>query len=288
MAAWGRRGDDYGYGAPARTGTRVGIQLLVAAVVAVFSIITYFSQTQFNEITNEKQHIAISPRQEIALGLQSAPQMVRQFGGRARDPEAQALVNAIGNEIVQKSDAKRSPYKFTFQVLDDNRTVNAFALPGGPIFITEALLRQLKTKGQIAGVLGHEIGHVVARHSAEHIAKAQLTQGLTGAAVLATYNPDDPSSRNSAMMASLIGQAINMRFGRQDELESDKLGVKFMAQSGYDPRSMIDVMAVLKKASGSRQIEFFSTHPNPDNRVSRIEEAIREQFPDGVPEGLIW
>jgi predicted Zn-dependent protease len=286
MAAWGRRSEYYGEGTQARSGARLGIQLLIAAVVAVFSLVTYFSQTQFNDITKEKQHIAISPGQEIALGMQSAPQMAREFGGRSRDQAAQALVNEIGNEIVQNSDAKRSPYKFSFQVLNDRQTVNAFALPGGPIFITEALLKQLKTRGQIAGVLGHEIGHVVARHSAEHIAKAQLTQGLTGAAVLATYDPDDPSSRNSAMVASLIGQAINMRFGRQDELESDKLGVKFMAQSGYDPNSMIDVMAVLKAASGSRQIEFFSTHPNPDNRAERIKEAIQEQYPDGLPEGL--
>lgn len=283
--AWGRRGD-YGDGASVRTGSRVVIQLIIAAVVALFSIITYFSQTQFNDITKEKQHIAISPKQEIALGVQSAPQMSREFGGPANDPEAQALVNSIGNEIVQNSDAKNSPYRFRFQVLDDNKTVNAFALPGGPVFITEALLKRLKTKGQIAGVLGHEIGHVVARHSAEHIAKQQLTQGLTGAAVLATYDPDDPNSRNSAMMASLIGQVVNMRFGRQDELESDKLGVKFMTQAGYDPHAMIDVMAVLKAASGSRQIEFFSTHPNPDNRTEKIKEAIAQEFPNGVPENL--
>lgn len=283
--AWGRRGD-YGDGASVRTGSRVVIQLIIAAVVALFSIITYFSQTQFNDITKEKQHIAISPKEEIALGVQSAPQMSREFGGPANDPEAQALVNSIGNEIVQNSDAKNSPYRFRFQVLDDNKTVNAFALPGGPVFITEALLKRLKTKGQIAGVLGHEIGHVVARHSAEHIAKQQLTQGLTGAAVLATYDPDDPNSRNSAMMASLIGQVVNMRFGRQDELESDKLGVKFMTQAGYDPHAMIDVMAVLKAASGSRQIEFFSTHPNPDNRTEKIKEAIAQEFPNGVPENL--
>lgn len=284
--AWGRRGGYDGDGASVRTGSRVVIQLIIAAVVALFSIITYFSQTQFNDITNEKQHIAISPKQEIALGMQSAPQMSRAFGGPANDPAAQALVNEIGNELVQNSDAKRSPYRFRFQVLDDNRTVNAFALPGGPVFITEALLKRLKTKGQIAGVLGHEIGHVVARHSAEHIAKQQLTQGLTGAAVLATYDPDDPNSRNSAMMASLIGQVVTMKFGRQDELESDRLGVKFMTQAGYDPHAMLDVMDVLKAASGSRQIEFFSTHPNPENRSARIKEAIEKEFPNGVPSGL--
>lgn len=269
-----------------RSGFRIGVQLLIALVVAAFALFSYFSHTQYNEVTQEKQHVAISPKQEIALGLQSAPQMAANYGGKANDPQAQALVNEIGNEIVSKSDAHQTAYKFTFQVLGDNKTVNAFALPGGPVFITEALFKQLKTKGQIAGVLGHEVGHVVARHSAQHIAKLQLTQGLTGAAVLATYDPDNPNSQNSAMLATLIGQAVNMKFGRQDELESDKLGVNFISQAGYDPRAMIGVMNVLEAVSKTRTPEFFSTHPNPEHRIERINEAIKQRFPDGVPNGL--
>jgi predicted Zn-dependent protease len=213
--------------------------------------------------------------------------MAAQFGGVANDPEAQALVNEVGRELVTKTDASRTPYEFKFTVLDDDKTVNAFALPGGPVFITEALFRKLKTKGQLAGVLGHEVGHVVARHSAEHIAKAQLTQGLTGAAVLATYDPDDPNSRNSAMIANVVGQLVNMKFGRGDELESDRLGVKFSSEAGYDPRGMIEVMRILKEASKTRTPEFFSTHPNPENRVEKINQAIAERFPNGVPDGLI-
>jgi predicted Zn-dependent protease len=160
-------------------------------------------------------------------------------------------------------------------------------LPGGQVFITEGLLRRLKTDGQLAGVLGHEIAHVVARHGAEHIAKQQLTQGLTGAAVLATYDPSNPSSRNSAAVAAMIGQLVNMRFGRQDELESDNLGVRFTSEAGYDPRSLIALMKILDESSqGNRPPEFFSTHPNPENRVQRIEAEIRERYPDGVPAGL--
>jgi predicted Zn-dependent protease len=89
-------------------------------------------------------------------------------------------------------------------------------------------------------------------------------------------------------MAAMIGQLVNMKYGRDDELQSDRLGVRFMAQAGYDPRAMIDVMQVLAEASGgaARQSEFFSTHPNPENRIAKIQEAIKEQFPDGVPEGL--
>ena len=100
--------------------------------------------------------------------------------------------------------------------------MNAFALPGGPIFITEALVGRLETEGQLAGVLAHEVGHVIGRHSAERIAKEQLTQGLTGALILSTYDPDDPNSGRTAQMAMLIGSLINLRYGREDELESDR------------------------------------------------------------------
>jgi predicted Zn-dependent protease len=155
------------------------------------------------------------------------------------------------------------------------------------VFITEGLLRKLETDGQLAGVLGHEIGHVVGRHGAEHIAKQQLTQGLTGAAVLATYDPSDPASRGSAAVAAMIGSLVSMRFGRQDELEADRLGVRFGSEAAYDPRSMISLMKILEESSqGNRPPEFFSTHPNPENRIQRIQEAIQERFPNGVPTGL--
>jgi predicted Zn-dependent protease len=84
----------------------------------------------------------------------------------------------------------------------------------------------------------------------------------------------------------MIGQLVNMKFGRKDELESDQLGVKFVSQAGYDPRGMIEVMKVLKEASKTRTPEFFSTHPNPENRVEKINEAIKQVFPNGVPDGL--
>ena len=263
-------------------------RLLIALVVAAISILGYYGSSVFNPITEEKQHVAgITPEQEVALGLQAAPEMEQQFGGLDPDPQLQARVDSVGERLVSRSIAGQSPYRFEFHVLNDPETINAFALPGGQVFITEGLLRRLTTNGQLAGVLGHEIGHVVARHGAEHIAKEQLTQGLTGAAVLATYDPSDPSSRNSAAVAAMIGQLVTMRFGRQDELESDQLGVRLGSESGYDPRSMIKLMQILEESSqGNRPPEFFSTHPNPENRIQRIQEAIQERFPNGVPPGL--
>jgi predicted Zn-dependent protease len=262
---------------------------LVALLMAAFALFRYFGSTQVNEVTGEKQRVAgITPRQEIALGLQAAPQMAQQFGGLSRDARAQDLVRRVGARIVERSSAAKSPWRFEFHVLADDRTVNAFALPGGQIFITQALLRRLETEGQLAGVLGHEAGHVAARHGAEHIAKQQLTQGLTGAAVLATYDPNDPNSMRNAAVITAIGQLVNMKYGRDDELESDTLGVRFLAEAGYDPRAMIRVMEILKAAAGGggRAPEFFSTHPNPENRIGRIKQAIEQVFPNGVPAGL--
>lgn len=272
-----RRGSGFGKG-----------RLLIALAVAAFSLISYYSAREYNPVTDEVQHVDMSPQQEVAIGLQAAPQMAEQHGGLHPDQEAQATIDRICDQIVKSSAAKDTPYDFECHVLADEQTINAFALPGGQVFMTAGLLKRLQTEGQVAGVLGHEIGHVVARHGAEHMAKARLTQGLTGAAVLASYDPNNPSSRNSAAVAALIGQMVNMRFGREDELESDRLGVRFMAESGYDPRSMVQVMQILAESAGpNRQPEFFSTHPNPGNRIERIEQAIAEAFPQGVPSDLV-
>jgi len=271
-----------------RRGSPFGPKLLVALVIAASSLFAYFSNTDFNEVTQEKQHLSMTPDQEITLGLQAAPEMAAQYGGESTDPRENQMVDQIGNQIVNKTAAASTPYKFDFHVLADDKTVNAFALPGGQVYITRALLNKLSTEGQLAGVLGHEIGHVVARHSAEHLAKQQLTSGLTGAAAIAMYDPENPQSRNSAMIAAMIGSLVNMRFGRQDELESDRLAVRFTAESGYDPRAMIEVMKILGASSGKgRAPEFFSTHPNPENRIGRIQEAISERFPTGVPDNLV-
>ena len=285
-------------------------RLLIGLVVAVISILGYFGSSVFNPVTQEKQHVAgITPEQEVALGLQAAPEMEQQFGGLDPDNALQQRVSQVGERVASRRAASSTPYRYEYHVLDDPETINAFALPGGQIFITEGLLKRLKTAGQLAGVLGHETGHVVARHGAEHIAKQQLTAGLTGAAVLATYDPNDPNSRGSGEGAAMIGQVVTMKvghqeeleddqlidrdiplataIGRQDELEADQLGVRLMSEAGYDPRSMIELMKILEESSqGNRPPEFFSTHPNPENRITRIQEAIKQQYPNGVPEGL--
>jgi predicted Zn-dependent protease len=254
---------------------------IIALVIAIVSLVSYFGTTTENPVTGEKQRVALKPEQEIALGLKTAPEMAAQMGGLSRSPQAKALVERVGAALVRDSLAAKSPYKFSFHVLADPKTINAFALPGGPIFITEGLLRQLKSEAELAGVLGHEIGHVIARHSSEHLAKAQLTQGLLSAAVIGT------GDFTTAQIGQMVGSMINMRYGRDDEIESDALGIRIMAEGGYDPRAMIGVMETLAKASsGSRQPEFFSTHPHPENRQARIRQEIDKRFPSGVPQAL--
>jgi predicted Zn-dependent protease len=251
-------------------------RLIMAAAIAIFSLVSYFGTTQNNPTTGEVQHIGITTEQEIALGLQAAPEMESQFGGEDANTNDQAIVDEVGQKVVQGSAAGGSPYQFDFHLLADPQTINAFALPGGQVFITRALYDKLQTEGELAGVLGHEVGHVVGRHSAEQIAKAQLTEGLTGAAVIAAYDPNNPSSANSAQIAVLIGQLVSLKFTRDDENEADKFGVCFMNESGYDPNEMVSVMQILEAASsGNEPPEFFSTHPSPANRIQQIQTDIQ-------------
>lgn len=260
---------------------RINPRILIALVMAVVAVIGYYGKRQTNPITGEVQHISLTPQQEIALGLQSAPEMAQQFGGLYPDQRIQNQVKAVGQRLVRDTEASKSPYQFDFHVLADDQTINAFALPGGQIFITTALLGQLESEDQLAGVLGHEIGHVVARHSAEHMAQGELMQGLVQATTVATYDPS--TGGQSAAIAQYVGQIINMKYGRDDELESDKFGVKYMMQCGYDPESMIGVMEILKKASGGRaQSEFMSTHPSPENRMEYIRQLIAEYRAQGI------
>ena len=256
-------------------------RLVVAAIIALFAIVTYFGSTSENPLTGEKQRVAMTPEQEIALGYKSAPEMAAQMGGVSRNAQAVALVQRVGDGLARQSVAAKSPYRFSFHVLADPKTVNAFALPGGPVFITEGLLRLLKTEAELGGVLGHEIGHVIARHSSERLAKQQLTQNLLGALVVGS------GDYTTAQIGQMVGSMINMKYGREDELEADALGIRIMVEAGYDPRGLIRVMEVLAKASGgSRQPEFVSTHPAPENRAERIRQAIAKQYPNGVPENL--
>tara|TARA_R110000744_G_scaffold3144_1_gene12186 strand:- start:700 stop:1470 length:771 start_codon:yes stop_codon:yes gene_type:complete len=242
------------------------IRIFIGLAIVAFAFIQKCSNTEENPYTGRSQHITMTSDQEIAIGLQSAPEMAQQHGGLYPDQRLQSFVESVGNKLVQNSIARETPYKYDFHLLADDQTINAFALPGGQCFITYALFSQL-TEAQLAGVLGHEIGHVIGRHSAERIADSQTWQTAT---MGATVGAGDMGS-----IVGSIGQNTLLKNGRGDELESDELGVLFMIQSGYDPNEMITVMEILKAAGGpNRTPEFQSTHPDPENRIEKIKEAI--------------
>jgi predicted Zn-dependent protease len=272
----------YGY-RPYGSGARGGLngRLLIALAIVAFSLFSYYGKSEVNPYTGRKQSVAMTKGQEIALGLQAAPRMTEQYGGLDRSAKDRARVQAIGERLLKGESLLGSDYRYQFHLLADAKTLNAFALPGGQLFITRGLYNKLTSDAQIAGVMAHEIGHVVGRHGAAQMAKQQLTQGLASAAGVAA------GDNSGAQMAMMVGQVVGMKYGREDELESDTLGLRFMAQAGYDPRAMVGVMKVLGAAGGGkRQPEFFSTHPNPENRIEVIEQTIQQMFPQGVPEEL--
>ena len=246
------------------------VKLLIGAGIILFTLFQYYSKSDVNEYTGKTQHISLTTDEEVAIGLQSAPQMAQQHGGLYPDQKYQKFVDQVGRKLVNNSIAKETNYNYDFHLLKDSQTINAFALPGGQVFITYALFSKLENEDQLAGILGHEIGHVVGRHSAERMAKQGLTQGLLNGVSVGF----DPST---AQGAASIANLINMSYGRDDELESDELGVKFMMDAGYDPIALIGVMEILKEAAGpNRTSERMSTHPDPENRIEKIKEAIEK------------
>ena len=246
------------------------IRIVIGLVIVAFALIQRWNNKEENPYTGRVQNINMTSEQEIAIGLQSAPEVAQQYGGLYPDERLQTLVDAIGNRLVQNSIARESPYDYEFHLLADDQTINAFALPGGQIFITYALFKQLN-EAQLAGVLGHEIGHVIGRHSAERIAESNFWKTVSmGASVGA----------DAGSLVGSIGQNTLLTNGREDELESDDLGVLLMMQSNYQPQEMIDVMKILKASAGPDRVpEFQSTHPDPDNRIERIQESI-EKYKD--------
>lgn len=243
------------------------IRIFIGLAIVAFALFQKWSNSEKNPYTGRVQNINMSAEQEIAIGIQSAPEIAQQHGGLYPDQRLQTLVEAIGDKLVNNSVARETPYNYEFHLLADNRTINAFALPGGQIFITYALFEQLN-EAQLAGVLGHEIAHVIGRHSAERIAESTFWQTVAmGASVGA----------DAGSIVADIGQNTLLKNGRGDELESDELGVRLMIRSGYDPYEMIEVMEILKAAAGPDRIpEFQSTHPDPDNRIEKIREAIEK------------
>jgi predicted Zn-dependent protease len=268
------------FGGGQRPQSSITGRLLLAVMIAVVGWIVYMNQVEENPVTGKKQHVAMSPKQEIRLGLESAPSMAREMGGEvpASDIRAQA-VQKMGQYLVDHSVAKKSPWQFKFHLLADSKTVNAFALPGGQIFITLGLYNDLENEAELAGVLGHEMGHVIERHSAQQMATNQLGQVLV-TAVATGASDQGGGGYGPAVIASVVNQMFQLRYSRGDESQADTWGIQIMEEAGFNPEALIQVMKVLKNATAGRgggsTPEIFQTHPNPDLRIEQIQAYLKE------------
>jgi beta-barrel assembly-enhancing protease len=240
--------------------------------ILLFTLLGIFcSGCDTNVISGESRLMFYTEAQEIEIGSKYAPEIEKEMGGKIDNPQLQSYINNIGQKIVSVS--HKPDMKFYFSALNDEQT-NAFALPGGYVFITRGMLEKLSTEAQLAGILGHEITHIVARHSMAAMSRDGLVSAALSAASSAANAPAGVST-----VASVTQQIIGMGFSRENEVEADKTGMDYMYKAGYDPYGMVETMEILESLhSGGRQIEFFSTHPIPENRRQYLLERINTKY----------
>lgn len=242
--------------------TRLLLALLVATIAAC----------AVNPVTGRREISLMSEAQEISLGRESDAQ-IRAEMGVYEDPALQQYVSGIGLRLAKLSERPSLPWQFT---VVDQPAINAFALPGGFIYLTRGILPFLDNEAELAGVLGHEIGHVTARHSAQ-----QYTRTIGGLVGLAAVGVFVPAARPFGQASQQALGLLFLKYGRADELQADQLGARYEATGGWDPAGvpgMLSTLGRLDEAAGDRKgvPNFLSTHPDPLSRVSEIQPAVRQ------------
>lgn len=241
-------------------------------VAALMASALFLASCSTNPATGKRQLALVGEEQEIAMGREAA-QQVAQSIGLYQDQELQAYVSRLGKQLA--ADSERPHLPWSFQVVDDP-SVNAFALPGGFIFVTRGLLTHLTSEAELISVLGHEIGHVTGRHSVEQLSKAQIAQiGLVAGMIVS------PELASYGELAQTGMSLLFLKYGRDDEREADDLGLRYLVREGYDPREMPQVFETLrrvgeKETQGGRVPGWLATHPTPENRIQRIESQVAE------------
>lgn len=232
-----------------------------------------------NPVTGDHDFVMLSEDSELTIGRTNHPKIIAQYG-RYSDEALQAYVQSIGDRLAAVSHRKDLVYRFT--VLD-SPVINAFALPGGYVYITRGLMAYLNSEAELAAVLGHEIGHVTARHGVRQQSAAQAAGiGYTIGAILFP----ELRAAGSQDLFNILGGALLSGYGREHELESDRLGAEYLARSGYEPRAMIDVIRVLKDQETFAAAEakkqgreakgyhgLFASHPDNDTRLQEVVAA---------------
>lgn len=253
----------------------------ILKLASILLLVSFAQGCATNPVTGKTQ-LAMSESWEINAGAQYHQQILKQYQ-LYDDPELQAYVNDIGQKLAAKSE--RPDLNWTFTLLDSPE-VNAFALPGGYVYITRGIMAYMNRESHLAGVIGHEIGHVTARHGAQRAAQQQLATVATVAVAVGTGSGD------LAQASQMLGGALMSGYGRTQELQSDELGAKYIAQNNYDPEDMIGVIGILKdqelfnkeKAQvEGREVQsyhgVFASHPKNDTRLQGVIKAA-EQYRD--------
>ena len=211
----------------------------------------------------------ISVNDEIALGRQ-AQQDVRRQVPELRDSVVSNYIENMGRKLAARADGPKYPYSFD---VANNREINAFALPGGPIWIHRGAIDAAQNEAQIAGVLAHEIAHIANRHAADQITKGTFANA--GLGLLGAFLGGGNGSKIAQLGAGLAAQSVMMKFSRDAERQADMKALQYMKRAGYDPRGMVEFLQVLRNRQrsdpGSVQT-FFSSHPAPSERVARLEQ----------------
>lgn len=254
---------------PRRAATRLSATLLLAAACS------------FNPATGRLQLTTVTESEEIALGKENDAQVVEVLG-LYEDERLSTRVSEVGAKLVAQSERPELPW--TFRVLDDP-TVNAFALPGGYVYVTRGLLVHLRSTDELAAVLGHEIGHVTARHGV-----VQLRKTRVAAASVGVLRVIDPNLRHVGGIAAGTAGLVLLKHGREDEYEADGLGVRYTQRAGYAPGAAVAVFDVLVRVSraepGGRVPTWLSTHPDPELRRERVQSMASGPPPAADPEYL--
>lgn len=236
-----------------------------------------------NPATGKRSFTLMSWEKEKALGLAAAPEMTEAFGGAVPDASIGDYASEVGAKLVTGIEQGVPDLDWEFTVLN-SPVINAFALPGGKVFISRGLAEKLDNEAEFAGVLGHEIGHVTARHSNQQMS-AQLGINFAIGAVAAGVgltNADSEVRKYGQLGLPAVAVGSNLfllRFGRSEELEADMLGMRYMSRAGFDPRGQLEVMQVLAdEAGGARQPEWLSTHPLPESRIEAIQDLLATEY----------
>jgi predicted Zn-dependent protease len=243
---------------------RFGKVLVVSTPLIVAALL---SGCALNPATGKRELSLVGEGQEIQMGRDAAQDVASSIG-IVDAPELTAYVSEVGKRLAATSERPDLPW--TFQVVDDP-SVNAFALPGGFIYVTRGILARFESEAELAGVLGHEIGHVTARHSVSQVSRQQLQQlGLGIGMILSS----DVRQYGDVLSAGL--GILNLKYSRGDETQADELGVRYMTRAGYDADAMVGVFKMLEAlpSGGGKVPEWQLTHPYPENREAHIRDVI--------------